>query len=119
MKGVKAYRETAVGTQNKPKLIVMLYEGAINFMRMAVKEIEAGDHEAKNKHLIKAQDIINELNAVLDMDVGGEIAVNLRNLYTFMHKHLVDANTQNDPEKVREVIELMEELNKGWKAITA
>jgi len=119
MKEIKAYQETAVGTQNKGRLIVMLYEGAVKFMKMAVDEIEEGSYEAKNNHIIKAQDIINELNAVLDTDAGGEIAVNLRNLYNFMYKHLVDANAQNDTGKIQEVIELMEELNKGWKAITS
>jgi len=119
MKGAKAYQETAVGTQNKGRLIVMLYEGAIKFMKMALNEIEEGNYEAKNKYITKTQDIINELNAVLDTDAGGEIAINLRNLYNFMHKHLVDANVQNDTRKIQEVIELMEELNKGWKAITS
>ena len=119
MKGVREYQEAAVGTQNKGRLIVMLYEGAVKFMKMAVKEIEEGNYEAKNNHIIKTQDILNELNAVLDMDAGGEIAANLRNLYNFMHKNLVDANVQNDTAKIQEVIELMEELNKGWKAITS
>ena len=72
----------------------------------------------KGKYIAKAQDIINELNAVLDMEAGGEIATNLRQLYLFMVKQLSEANTQKDPRMIREVISLMEELNQGWKAIT-
>jgi flagellar protein FliS len=118
MNGVEVYKEHAVGTQSRGRLIVMLYEGAIKFMNLAAKEMEAGDYAAKGQHITRAQDIINELNAVLDMDAGGEIAANLRRLYCFMIKRLSEANIKKDPRLVREVIRLMEELSQGWKAIT-
>jgi flagellar protein FliS len=86
-------------------------------MKLAIKELEAGDYEAKGRYIGKAQDVINELNAVLDTDAGGDIAANLRNLYLFMNRRLSDANTKRDPEMIREVITLMEELNQSWKAI--
>jgi flagellar protein FliS len=117
MNGVDIYKEHTVSTQSKGRLIVMLYEGAIRFMNLAIKEIETGNFAEKGKYINKAQDIIHELNAVLDMDAGGEIAVNLRRLYAFMSKHLTEANVKKDPRMIREVINLMEELNQGWKAI--
>ena len=51
------------------------------------------------------------------MEVGGEVAVNLRKLYLFMNRHLSAANIKKDPEMINEVIKLLEELNQGWKAI--
>ena len=66
----------------------------------------------------KARDIINELNAVLDMEAGGEIAANLRKLYLFMNQRLSEANIKRDPQMISEVIGLMEELNQSWKAIS-
>lgn len=112
------YRENAVSTQNRGRLVVMLYDGAIKFMKLAVKELEANNFEAKGRYIGRAQDIIDELNAVLDMDAGGEIATNLRNLYNFMYRQLSEANTKRDPKMIREVIAIMEELNQGWKTIT-
>ena len=117
MKGIAAYKDSAVTTQSKGRLIVLLYEGAIKFMSLAIKELEAKNYEAKGQYINKAQDIINELNAVLDMDAGGEIASNLRKLYCFMNNRLSEANSKRDPKMIREVIELMEELNQSWKAI--
>ena len=67
----------------------------------------------------KAQDIIMELNSALDMDAGREIAVNLRQLYLFMWRHLNQANLRKDPNMIQKVIDLLEELNKGWKAIAS
>ena len=118
MSGITAYQENAVTTQSKGRLIVMLYDGAIRFLRLAIKEIENNNYEAKGRYINKAIDILNELNVVLDVDAGGEIAGNLRKLYIFMINRLSQANIKNDPEMVRDVIKLMEELNSSWKAIT-
>ena len=118
MKGIAAYQDNVVTTQSKGRLIVLLYDGAIKFMKLAIKELEAENYEAKGQYINKAQDIINELNAVLDMNAGGEIATNLRKLYCFMNSPLSEANIKRDPKMIREVIELMEELNQSWNAIT-
>ncbi len=118
MNGIESYQRTAISTQSRGRLIVMLYEGAIKFMKLAIQEIEAGNWEAKGQYLNRAQDIISELNAVLDTEAGGEIARNLRRLYLFMNRRLAQANSKKDPQMIREVITLMEELNQSWKTIT-
>ena len=117
MKGITAYRDTAVTTQSKGRLIVLLYDGAVKFMKLAINEIEAGNQEAKGRYINRAQDIINELNAVLNTESGGDVAQNLRRLYCFMTNRLSQANAKSDPEMVREVIAIMEELNQGWKTV--
>ncbi len=118
MNGIGAYQDNAVTTQSKGRLIVLLYEGAIKFLKLAINEMQAGNNQEKGKYIIKAQDIINELNAVLDMEAGGEIASNLRKLYLFMNQRLSEANIKRDPQMIRDVINLMEELNQSWKAIS-
>jgi flagellar protein FliS len=117
MKGIAAYQDSAVTTQSRGRLIVLLYDGAIKFMKLAIKELEAKNYEAKGRYINKARDIINELNAVLDMNAGGEIADNLRKLYCYMNNRLSEANIKRDPQMIQEVIKLMEELNNSWKAI--
>ena len=117
MSGIKTYQETAITSQTRGKLIVMLYDGAIKFLKMAIKEIEANNPEAKGKYISKAIDIVFELNTVLDMDAGGEVATNLRKLYLFMGRHLTEANAKQDIGKIEEVIKMLEDLNQSWKAI--
>lgn len=111
------YKDCAIETQNRGKIVVLLYEGAIKFLKLAIKEVECGNYAEKGQYIGRAQDIINELNAALDMQVGGKIAENLRGLYNFMSHHLTEANSEVNPQKIQEVINLMEELNKGWKSI--
>ncbi len=117
MNGVEAYQDAAVTTQSKGRLIILLYDGAIKFMKLAIREMEKNNYEAKGRYINRAQDIINELNAILDADTGGEIAANLRKLYCFMNSRLSQANIKRDPQIIRDVITLMEELNQSWKAI--
>lgn len=95
----------------------MLYDGAIKFLRLAIKKLEEKDYAGKGYYINKAQDIINELNAVLNMESGGELAVNLRKLYAFMVRHLAEANVKKDAEMIKEVIGLLDELLQGWKSI--
>ena len=118
MNGFNVYQETAISTQNRGRLIVMLYDGAVKFLRQAIEDLKRNDMAAKGRHISKAQDILYELNTVLDMEKGGQIAQNLRSLYNFMQRHLTQANVRKDPGMIQEVIDLLEELNQGWRVIT-
>lgn len=117
MNGLETYQNTAVTTQSKGRLIVLLYEGAIKFCKLAVRAMEAGDLESKGKYISKTQDIIWELNSVLNVESGGEIATNLRSLYLYINRRLNEANISLDQEICGEVIALLEELNESWKSV--
>jgi len=119
MKGISTYKENAVSTQTKGRLIVLLYEGAIKFLRQAISELEAGNYAAKGEYINKAQAIIAELDSSLDMEAGGEIAQNLRDLYHFVSRHLNEANVKRDPQRIRDVLTCLEDLIEGWRAVTA
>jgi flagellar protein FliS len=97
----------------------MLYEGAIRFLRQAIRALEQGDYVGKGRAIARAQDIIMELNSALDMETGPEITANLRQLYLFMWKYLNRANLRKEPQMIQKIIGLLEELNRGWKAIAS
>lgn len=118
MKGLTAYQENTIATQTRGRLIVLLYEGAIKFLKQSLRELEAGNFAAKGEYINKAMAILNELDSCLDMEAGGEVAQNLRRLYHFNVRHLAEANTRRDPQQIRDVIDCLEDLNKGWKNIT-
>jgi flagellar protein FliS len=116
--GITAYQENAISTQSRGRLVVMLYDGAIRFLKQAQQELEAGNHAAKGEAINRAMAVINELDSCLNTDDGGEVAANLRKLYHFMLRHLGEANAQRDPQRIQDVIDCLEDLNEGWKAIT-
>jgi len=117
MNPVAAYKENAISTQSRGRLVVLLYDGAIKFLRRAQKELAAGHYAAKGECINKATSILNELNACLDMESGGDVSASLRRLYHFMIKHLAEANAQRDPQRIQDVIDCLNDLNEGWKAI--
>jgi flagellar secretion chaperone FliS len=118
-KGIQTYKENAVTTQSGGKVVVLLYEGAIRFLAQAIEALENKDYAEKGRLINRTIDIITELDVVLNTDVGGDVAQNLRKLYHFMIKHLVEANSQKDPDKLRQVVRLLENLLDGWKQVAA
>ncbi len=118
MSQISAYKDNSIGTQPGGRLVVLLYEGAIKFFSQALVAMEENNAAERGRLLGRAGDIIIELDSVLDMEAGGEVAVNLRNLYDFMLRHTLVGHRENDPTKIKEVISLLVELNEGWKVIS-
>ncbi|MBM4285209.1 MAG: flagellar export chaperone FliS [Deltaproteobacteria bacterium] len=108
------YAATQVTTADRLQLVVMLYEGAIAFLRQAQDRMAARDASGKGLYLGKALDIIAELNASLNFPEGGEVAANLFRLYNFMTAHLTRANLNWDGDAVQAVLEMLENLKEAW-----
>jgi len=119
MREILAYQENRVMTQTPGRVVVMLYEGAVKFLKQAIREMEAGKYIEKGKSISRAVDIIQELNVTLNMEAGGEIAKNLRQLYAFMLDRLFQANIRKDAGMIRETIKVLEGLNESWKAVAS
>lgn len=116
----KQYNQVQIKTANRGKLIVMLYQGAIRFMKKAILHLEQKDMEGKGNALIRAQDIILELTYALDqqlLEKGDELAVNLQRLYLYSYRRLVHANMRMETEPIEEVIKLMENLLQAWEQV--
>ena len=116
---VKSYQQTNFLTANPAKLILMCYEGAIGSLKLAREKYVDKEYEAKGKALQKTLDIIDELNASLDMQRGGKVAVNLRSLYTYMTQALVEADLKKDFAVFDDVIRMLTELESAWQEISS
>jgi len=112
-----AYKSTQIETASQGQILLMLYDGAIQRMKQARDALEKENYEVSHSKLVKAQDIVTELMATLDMDIGGEIAENLYNLYDYILHNLVQANVQKEADLVAEVIPVMGELYGAWQEI--
>ena len=112
-----AYKKASVNTLDQNKLIIMLYDGAIKNANFAVQHMESGDIEKVHDSLIKTKNIVTELLATLNMEQGGEIAKNLKSLYSYMFSQLIEANMEKRSEPVLTVIDLLKELRGAWVQI--
>lgn len=108
------YRQVQVSTASPGKLILLLYQGAIKALKKSIELIDKKEFGEKGDQLIKAQDIIMELNLALDMNTG-EIAQSLNQLYMYAYRKLVVANLEVDKEAINEVIQMLENLYEAWE----
>ena len=113
----KEYQKNNVMTADGVGIVILLYEGVINFNNISKAAIERNDVESRSKHINKSMAIVGELNDALDMEVGGKIAENLRKLYTYILEELTHANLNNDPVPLDTVNTLISELKEGWDGI--
>ena len=120
-----AYRDTNVKTASQGRLVVLLYEGAVKQLTLANSmfdengKIPVRSIENFGKALLKAQEIITELQVSLDMEKGGEIAKNLMSLYIFFNKTLTETNISKDQSKLKPVLDMMTELCESWRQAAA
>ena len=91
----------------------MLYDGCIKFMNLAKIGIQEKSITKANENLIKAQNIITELDSTLNMDV--EISKNFHMLYDFALSRLIDANIQKKEEFVDDAKMVIVDLRDAWK----
>jgi len=115
--GLQSYRKTNIVTADPKRLVLMCYEGAIESLKIARNRIAEKNFEKKCTLIIKAQDIINELQCSLDFEKGGAVAVNLNSLYNYMTKQIIHADVNRDMDALDEVIEMLIELNSAWEEI--
>ncbi len=115
--GHMTYKKVDVETASQGKLIIMLFNGAIQRAEEARRQIEKNRIDGVHNNLVRAQEIIAELRGALDMNGGGEIARNLNRIYEYFQHLLVKANIQKKASPVEECIKLMTIMRDTWQDV--
>lgn len=108
---------SAVASASPHQLISMLLDGALTALASAKGDLARKNIESRVKHLNKANSIVMALVDYLDVKKGGEVAENLFNVYDYVIRGIIDANRNQDPEKIQELINLLLEIKQGWAAM--
>lgn len=109
------YKQTQVGSAGREKLLLMMYEGAIKFTKLAIKAADEKNVYDRCTNLGRAYDIVMELNNTLDHKIGGPIAQQLEQLYMYITDQFTKANISGDPEPLKAGLKVLETLYEGWK----
>jgi flagellar secretion chaperone FliS len=114
----ESYRKVATQTASPGQLVLMLYDGAIGFLEKALAGFNHTDpvlkNETVNNNIVRAQAIINEMNARLNMEAGEDIAVTFRRLYNYFFRRLREANFSKRKEPIEETIARLQVLRDSW-----
>ncbi|MFD2211764.1 flagellar export chaperone FliS [Virgibacillus halophilus] len=111
----ETYQMNSVNTASGSELTLMLYNGCIKFIKQSKKDMEAGNHEGKNRNIQKTQNVIQELMLTLNRDIP--IAQEMLPLYEYMHHRLTQANLKNEAPILDEVLEYAVEFRDTWKQV--
>jgi flagellar secretion chaperone FliS len=109
-----AYKRVDVETASQGKLVVMLFNGAIQRAEEAKRQLEKGHMNGIHSNLIRAQEIVAELRSALNLQAG-PIAQSLDQSYEYFQHLLIQANVRKDAAPIDECIELMTGVRDAWK----
>lgn len=115
----RAYRATSVLTASPGQLVLMLFDGALKALAIAREACDHSDedprcYEIVNTQLLKAQNIIAELQGTLNLEEGGEFARTMHRLYDYYTRRLFEANLRKQSAPIAEVERLLGEVRDAW-----
>lgn len=116
--GIQTYRKNHILTADPKRLILLCYEGAIDYLTIAKAKYLSKDYEGKAKALSRAQDFISELLCSLNLEQGGVIAQNLKALYNYMLMRLLRGDLARDLNAYDEVIQMLKKLKSAWESLS-
>lgn len=112
----QAYQQSSVLTASPEQLVVMLYDGALRFLRQAEASMGEGAFTHASERMGRAEAIIDELLATLNMEAG-ELSTRLQAIYVFCKRCLIEARVEKSPAKITHVIRLLADLRDAWAQI--
>lgn len=109
-----SYRVGAVQGASPVRLVICLYEQAIEDLRRALIALEKKDIAERTSALNHAHMVIGQLQGTLDVQRGGEVAINLQRFYTVIRSGLIDAQSKQSSAMLEQQIALLVEVHDAW-----
>ena len=116
-KVVNQYLANKINTATPLELVIIAYEGAINFLKEAKDSYEHKNLQGAGDSIVKSQKIIRELRNSLDMEVK-DVSENLFFLYRQMDKNLTAVSKSKDVALLNRVIKMLDDLKNSWVSIS-
>ena len=114
-KYIKQYQANNVNTATPEKLMILLFDGAIQFLQKAKTNIAENNYKERSANIEGARKIIRELMRTIDLENGNDVSKRLFKLYNRMAMNLIKANIQRDVAKIDEVIEDLTNIRWGFQ----
>jgi len=116
------YLASLILSASPAQLVALLYDGLIRFLNAAQEGFSEQDQQRRmetvHNNLIRAQNILTELNSNLNREEGGEFAQQMGDLYNFYSASLREINATKNPANLPKIIDLITELRDAWYQAT-
>jgi flagellar secretion chaperone FliS len=111
------YKTVQVKTSSPGELLVMMYDGLFRFLGEAKTCMESSERTRAAERISRSHQIFQQLLNGLNREFAPELCDNLQNLYMFCMTHIIQANIQQDPEKLAEVLRVLTPLREAWTTV--
>lgn len=112
--GYAQYQQNSILTASPAKLLLMAYDGAIRFSRMAGEKMKEDNVDEQSTYINKATAIVIELVSTLKEEVDPVLCARLRSLYAYVIEKLTLANIEQNQEALAEAINILTQLRESW-----
>ena len=110
---LQAYQTNSVNTANPGELTLMLYNGALKFLKQAKVSLAEKKWDKANEYNKRAQDIVGEL--IVSLDQKYPLAKQMLSLYEYLQERLIEANIKKESSILEEVEGLLTQFRDTWK----
>ena len=114
-KYIKQYQTNNITTATPEKLMIMLFDGAIQFLQKAKTAIEEKNLQERSVNIESARKIIRELMRTIDLENGNDVSKQLFRLYNRMAMKLIKANVSRNAGMIEEVVEDLTNIRWGFQ----
>ena len=108
------YREMQVMSASPARLTVLLFEHLEVVLRRAQTAIRNNQIEQRVENLSRGREIVSELLGTLDLERGGDIAIDLSMLYGFLLAELVDVGIRRDSVRLGRLVGIVNTLSTAF-----
>ncbi|HTW57897.1 MAG TPA: flagellar export chaperone FliS [Terriglobales bacterium] len=109
-----SYREAEVQGASRVRLVILLYEQAIEDLRRALAAHSQRDIQVRTREINHAILVLGHLQGSLDKRQGGQVAANLERFYTLVRAGLVEAQCKQSAELLEQQISLLLQVRDAW-----
>lgn len=114
-KYIKQYQTNNITTATPEKLMIMLFDGAVQFLQKAKTAIDEKNLKERSTNIESARNIIRELMRTIDLENGNTVSKSLFRLYNRMAMNLIKANVSRNASLIDEVIEDLVNIRWGFQ----
>ena len=114
-KYIKQYQTSNITTATPEKLMILLLDGAMQFLLKAKNAIIENNYKERSENIDGARKIIREFMRTIDLENGNDVSKQLFKLYNRMAMNLIKANVQRNSDKIDEVITDLTNIRWGFQ----
>ncbi|MBO5737879.1 flagellar export chaperone FliS [bacterium] len=112
---IKQYQTNNITTATPEKLMIMLFDGAVQFLQKAKVAIEEKNLQERANNIEATRKILRELMRTIDLENGNDVSKSLFRLYNRMVMKLIKANVSRDINLIDEVITDLVNIRWGFQ----